>query len=790
MSGEVPPDAPRPVRAHTAVSCQACRTRKTRCGGDGASACPFCMSRGLQCVYPQTRRAQIRHPAVPRAAAAGQGPPAPGWPYAGYGQPAPSYGQPAGYPAYPPYDAAWRDGGWRADGAWNPGQPANAPPHRPPYPPYASPQPPAYPAFPSRPMDSLLAAVHMDPAVANTRWPAPYPQQPQPLPPIQQSLSQQQLAPQQAAGYGYPQTGGDRRPSWGDADANLERRPSWTDRLFEQARPVVAPDAEPSPAETAPSPAAAGMPSPAPALGTPSPANAPSPGNASNSPAPDARRPIADLYPAVAPGILPPLRTVLALADLHLEYRNTFWNFLHFPTLKHRIGLGTADPALLLAVMYSGAHVVELDRRPASSGDIAPFADDDPLDALAATPDEIEAECLRLLRARTEAFAVAAERGEPPEPAAVLDVLQALTFARPVISLKNHVAALVEITLSIDELFPLARLGLLPEDRPGARDPRNLAAWIAAEERCRANAVFLVADVARAASTRTVSRLLPARQGADQPWLDMPAPAPDLVFESLPPSPSTPAEWDEWSRRDRASGGILDPVRPPPLRGAVTWPDLPRGHPERDAVLRAAVGGMLRNGMNAGMPVVNDLWARALVVCEAFRRAGLRVYAPPAGGEVAQARAGLVEAADEFFANLPAEMREFDARQGDKGDWHEVGARWWGKARRFRIAPMLFFSHLILVLLHSPDDCAAQLEHPDPPRGAACAPRTGCCATRRGGSWRGGTCPGRGSCFRRRRRGGWAGGRAARRCLSTARGFGGGGKGTRGTCTGWADERS
>jgi len=50
-------ESQRKVRVLTATSCNVCRARKTRCGGDGDSACGFCTSRGLSCVYP-TRRAR------------------------------------------------------------------------------------------------------------------------------------------------------------------------------------------------------------------------------------------------------------------------------------------------------------------------------------------------------------------------------------------------------------------------------------------------------------------------------------------------------------------------------------------------------------------------------------------------------------------------------------------------------------------------------------------------------------------------------------------------------------
>lgn len=40
---------------HTQVSCERCRQRKTRCGGDGKSPCPFCAARDVECVYPDAR---------------------------------------------------------------------------------------------------------------------------------------------------------------------------------------------------------------------------------------------------------------------------------------------------------------------------------------------------------------------------------------------------------------------------------------------------------------------------------------------------------------------------------------------------------------------------------------------------------------------------------------------------------------------------------------------------------------------------------------------------------------
>ena len=48
----------RPPRTNTHISCERCRTRKTRCSGDGRNPCPFCFKRNLShsCIYSRTRR--------------------------------------------------------------------------------------------------------------------------------------------------------------------------------------------------------------------------------------------------------------------------------------------------------------------------------------------------------------------------------------------------------------------------------------------------------------------------------------------------------------------------------------------------------------------------------------------------------------------------------------------------------------------------------------------------------------------------------------------------------------
>ena len=157
----------------------------------------------------------------------------------------------------------------------------------------------------------------------------------------------------------------------------------------------------------------------------------------------------------------------------------------------------------------------------------------------------------------------------------------------------------------------------------------NVAAFIQAEERARANALYLSAEVAQAASHRGVSEMLPVIEGQRQPWLDMAVPCPDLLFESLPAIPDSGEEWLSWYALNEARGGMLQ-VSLHSLREITQWVDLSRQSERRKAIVQHAIGGLLRNGMGALLPIVLDLWARVLLVCSFFQKNGMKVYDPPA----------------------------------------------------------------------------------------------------------------------------------------------------------------
>lgn len=648
-------------RALTTVSCNVCRTRKTRCGGDGREPCAFCSGRGLVCVYPA--RPAKRFAAAGSAQRGDETPTAQAPPPAAQLLPQP-------YSAAPPHSRYYA-----------------APPSRPfglGYGFAGAPQglsampAPGYPSQSYRPMDSLLAAVQ-----SSTAPLVPYPNYGRPG--LAESFaaaaphhpSAAELSSVHFSGHGALQ----------GLESSLESDRTEMDQTFS-----AAPNEIPTEQQSArlavrdlapPLTDASRLPISWSDVATMS--------NTAVSVAPstavDPRRSVADLYPTIPPALLPRLDIILALIDLHMAYRNPLWNFIHTPTFKKRIELGTADPVLVLVVVWSGSFLVPKKLAAAGNGNHSNFPiDDDPLLHFDIDSKELEAECLRALSKQTEAIGILGEQGQA-DPAAVVSQLQALFIVRPILIHQGNISALTETMLGVEELFPHAKFGLLPADDYQARDPRNLASWIASEERARANAIYLMSDMARSAAYRTPCKSLPARPDAEQPWLDMPAPCPDLIFESLPPSPASAEDWIAWDARDRASGGILDSVRLYPIRHLISWVDQPKGSQLRESIVQFAMGGLLRNGLNAALPLIIDLWARVTVCMDVFSQHAFRIYDPPSDDSedarrARELRSKIVAALDEFWEALPSEMRESGANSDHKA-LLEVAARWWGRTRQF-----------------------------------------------------------------------------------------------------------
>ncbi|KAI9020553.1 hypothetical protein DFJ74DRAFT_757078 [Hyaloraphidium curvatum] len=259
-----------------------------------------------------------------------------------------------------------------------------------------------------------------------------------------------------------------------------------------------------------------------------------------------------------------------------------------------------------------------------------------------------------------------------------------------------------------------------------ARDPKDLAAWIEAEERARTHGFLLLWD-AVASDLQSVKGTLvnggyvlrggeircAERSGADDrdariepgAYNNVPLPCSDYLFEQLSPAPSNPKEVDEWLRRDAASGGIIK-WTPIPYGEAATWGDLPYGSGRRKRLLNFFYGNFLRNGYTCNVVVSSVIAVRLVQLREFCLLKGYRLNDLPTGWSADEARARemrdkLVLQIKDLWENLPTEVREAD-EEGDGAKLREIAARWWGPKFEVSIFMLLANMHGIALTLHSP----------------------------------------------------------------------------------------
>lgn len=288
---------------------------------------------------------------------------------------------------------------------------------------------------------------------------------------------------------------------------------------------------------------------------------------------------------------------------------------MHVPTLLDRIAVGQANPALLLTLIWSGLSLAP--RTPNGLRDVPPK----PVNI-----DEtvLEENVWRLLREETERLAMAADSGEQVEPATVVPVLQALFVARTVAIARGPLSVLVEATLAIEELIPLARLGKLPMDMLPRSTVRE--AWIAAEERSRLCSLNMFGEVTRAAASNLVPLALPVNSIiGEQPHLN-------CALEVSDPVPT-----------DIASIQLIS------FREVLSWVDTPRSNPRRLTLLKIGTAG-------TSSIVGTDLWARCLHFRKMCRQRGVEPY----GEQVEQERNHIEEALNDWLDNLPEGRRRED----------------------------------------------------------------------------------------------------------------------------------
>lgn len=401
------------------------------------------------------------------------------------------------------------------------------------------------------------------------------------------------------------------------------------------------------------------------------------------------------LYPTVPKEFLPPFLRMESLIDLHAAYYHSNIHIgTHLPTLKQQMRRGTADPTLLLVILWSGLLM-------------ASKSDDGEGNELGncMDPDALERECMS--RMRVEALELLAS--DDPDVRRVVRLIQALLISRTILIGKGTPVE-SDIHAYVYRLQPLAKFGQLPED-VAPRDPKNFAAWIESESRARTNVTLLLSDVGLSDVLQRYPRFLPnyrdippilgpppfrtpypsvAEFGHSYPWLNMTVPCSDMLFDGLPAAPTTKEDWKSWAARDRAMGGILDKEAPLyTVRELVSWIDLPVGSTRRNKLVRHVAGDVLRNGLSALFVVNFDFWARMVHCQEFFADKGFLMYDPPMGNSedevvARETRQRLLEALEEFFANLPEDIKMLDQAADGKG-LKEMAARWWGWERRHRL---------------------------------------------------------------------------------------------------------
>lgn len=401
-------------------------------------------------------------------------------------------------------------------------------------------------------------------------------------------------------------------------------------------------------------------------------------------------------YPGIPPDLFPDWDAAEKLVELHFHYHSSLHSFIHQPTFMHRMSLRIADANLLLTLMWSGLVMVSHDNEQG--------------ERLLSLFDEKKMGDTCLERLQDEAAKILAEvQYQSVDPDRVVTLLQALLMARTVLigkafPLDNNLHTLV------NQLHPYAKLGMLPGDSV-RRDPRDLGAWIWAEERARLSMLTILSDTAISDVTGTLPKWLPNKGRLERfrdpsqpgssaiepgsaghdpyPWLDLCMPCPDGVFEGLPPVPVSQADYELWRARDEAQSGILDHVKLHTVREIVSWMDLVPGSQERRRVVDYAVGGILKHGVSFFLVVFSDLYARTIVCRDFFSKNGFKLYDPPQGDSAEEKEARLLRSnavlgLDDFFKALPEEIQKLD-ELADGAGLRELAGRWWGKQRASRL---------------------------------------------------------------------------------------------------------
>lgn len=387
-----------------------------------------------------------------------------------------------------------------------------------------------------------------------------------------------------------------------------------------------------------------------------------------------------DLYPTIPSAFLPAFELVSHIISTYARYDGILHHTIHFPTFYSRVQAGTADPGILICLIWSTLRLLDDDGPADSTLPISYLKTE-------AAMQSYKTLCMEWLYARLRLLAYSTDI------VALENVVQGLIFARSCALGLGDVHLHSSIQTELSRLFPRLRLGELEIDGPQL----ELDAWIRREERRRialflASTDVIISDSLEVPRSLVVSLFVDPITGvANEPWANLALPVTDTLFD------------------------LPDPRSPDPevtLGLYLSWAYLPISCPARTRMLEYGVGRILESGYTATLAMSAGIW-RLVQDCVSWFADRRQLICFPKDDEGRKVRAASLAAFQEIWANLPTAVRDLDAA-ADGPALNELTVAYWGPFRSGRLLHLLIFFHSSHALLHSPYDILATFLKPPP----------------------------------------------------------------------------